>query len=137
MKKKVQAAVLAIAIVFAGVVADGGQADALTRNRCRQYEQTAREVGWSAKEAVIISRVMWRESRCQADAYNGRRRDRSYGLTQVNTWGYLWKGVLAECGGKGGKVRVKADLFNPRTNLWCAKQLRDRYGWYMTWGVRA
>lgn len=67
--------------------------------------------------------VMWRESRCQPRALNIGRRDRSYGLTQINTKGTLWPEVQRRC-----KVTYREQLFNPRTNIACAAALYKAYG---------
>lgn len=70
-----------------------------------------------------FDRVMYRESRCQANAYNGRHRDRSYGLLQINTKGALWGELKRRCG-----LTSKDQLFDPRTNVACAAQLYKVYG---------
>jgi hypothetical protein len=72
---------------------------------------------------AYFDKVMWRESRCQASAYNGRHRDRSYGLLQINTKGALWGELKRRCG-----LTSKDQLFDPRTNVRCAAQLYKVYG---------
>lgn len=67
--------------------------------------------------------VMYRESRCQPDAYNGRNRDRSYGLLQINTKGDLWGELQRRCG-----LSYREQLFNPDINIRCASRLYAAYG---------
>ena len=88
---------------------------------CQEWVETATNVGWPRDREVIerMVAIMWRESRCQPDAYkaddpNGG----SLGLMQINQFwclpstywpsGYLQAhGVLDQC----------MELFDPSTNL--------------------
>jgi hypothetical protein len=67
--------------------------------------------------------VAYRESRCKADAYNGKGRDRSYGVLQLNTKGALWGELKRRCG-----LTSKNQLFDVRTNVRSAAQLYKVYG---------
>ena len=96
--------------------------------RCTQYEDTARAAGWTESEIPRLSYVMWRESRCAVTAYNGKGRDQSYGLVQINTKGANWVELQRRCG-----LSSKDQLFDPYTNLACGKQLKQAYGW-RPWG---
>lgn len=70
-----------------------------------------------------FDRVMYRESRCDPTAYNGRGRDRSYGLLQINTKGANWGELQRRCG-----LTSRDQLFDARTNIACAAQLYKVYG---------
>lgn len=96
--------------------------------RCAQYEDTARAAGWAESEIPRLSYVMWRESKCTPTAYNGKGRDQSYGLVQINTKGGNWAELQRRCG-----LSSKDQLFDPYTNLACGKQLQRAYGW-RPWG---
>lgn len=95
----------------------------LTPGDCNQYvpllELYGIEVGWGL-------RIMARESLCLYNVHNGRRRDDSYGLFQINTFGNLWaghKGVQHLCG-----TVEKAELYDPETNIRCAAAMLAEYG---------
>lgn len=95
-------------------------ADAHTvKGRCPQYTRLLQKYHMPQQ----FSRIMWRESHCKPGAYNGKHLDRSYGLLQINTRGYLWNGVRQLCG-----VTYRAQLFNPETNIRCASKMYKRYG---------
>lgn len=98
--------------------------------QCPDAVNTAAAVGWPADELAALDAVVWRESRCQPDAYNGRNRDRSYGLMQINTKGDLWPDRRDLCG-----LGVPPDLWDPATNLTCGLHLFRRSGWG-PWGGR-
>lgn len=99
---------------------------------CATFFALAMDAGWTWNDWPTLSRIMWRESRCLPDAYNGRGRDRSYGLVQLNTRGGLWDQpigwgapALRElCG-----LTTREDLFEPFTNLACARKLYEIRGW--------
>jgi hypothetical protein len=93
-------------------------------SRCPQIEAIALSVGWPEQEIRTLSYVAYRESRCDPNAYNGRNRDRSYGLVQINTKGSLWDHRRDLCG-----LNQKEDLFIPAVNLSCAYELWARSGW--------
>lgn len=97
-------------------------------NGCPQWLDTARSAGWAEEDLARLTRVMWRESRCNPQAHNGTGPDDSYGLLQVNVKGYLWKGRAQMCG-----LSERSDLFDPATNLRCALVLWQRSGW-RPWG---
>lgn len=72
-------------------------------------------------------KVMWRESRCDPSAYNGKGRDQSYGLLQINTKVLpgmnLWAELQWRCG-----LTAREQLFDPATNIGCAAKLYKVYG---------
>lgn len=93
---------------------------------CPQYEGLLAAAGLPVR---YFSAVMWRESRCDAGEYNGKRNDRSYGLLQINTKGALWGELQWRCG-----LTAKEQLWDPGTNVQCAAALFRTYG-YRPWRV--
>jgi hypothetical protein len=93
-------------------------------SRCPDIEPLAASIGWPQQEIRTLSYVAYRESRCQPTAYNGKDRDRSYGLVQINTKGSLWEHRRDLC-----SLNEKDDLFVPAINLSCAYKLWSRSGW--------
>lgn len=67
--------------------------------------------------------VAHRESRCNPSAYNGRGRDNSYGIFQLNTYGNLWGELSRRC-----NLTTKEQLFEAETNVRCASVLYSVYG---------
>lgn len=98
--------------------------------QCPDAVNVAAAVGWPAEELPSVDAVVWRESRCTPEAYNGQNRDRSYGLTQINTKGDLWPDRRDLCG-----LQVPTQLWDSATNLTCALRLWERSGWG-PWGGR-
>lgn len=121
--KPIRHLALAAALVAASLVAPA-TADAAS-GRCKQYEALlAQHPRWNVAR---MSRIMFRESRCNPLAYNGRHRDRSYGLLQINTKVTarmdLWSELQRRCG-----VTAREQLFDPATNVACAARLYAAYG---------
>ena len=93
---------------------------------CASWFGTAMRAGWTWDTWARLSRVMWRESRCLPDTFNGRHRDRSYGLLQINTKGGLWDKPIAWgypslkdlCG-----LTAREELLDGFTNLRCGRLL--------------
>lgn len=85
--------------------------------RCGEWHDLAISVGWAEEEWDTLSRVMFRESRCQPDAWNGH----DAGLTQINQIHTQW---LAEMGWEHPK-----DMFDPEYNLRFALRLWQTSGW--------
>ena len=95
----------------------------LPATECAEWYPLAVEVGWPVEEWPAVSKIMWRESRCNPLAHNGR--DPRHGtllgsisLLQINTYwctpskwsekGWLQdRNVLDNC----------EDLFDAETNL--------------------
>lgn len=104
---------------------------------CPGWMDLARQVGWPEDQLEKLSFVIWRESRCQPDALNGKDPNGgSTGLTQINHYwckpnrwtpnGWLQdRGALSAC----------PDLFDPEVNLrsallvWFYSVERHGYGW--------
>jgi len=83
----------------------------MLHGRCGEWHDLALEVGWTEAEWDTLSTVLYTESRCQFDAWNGH----DAGLTQINQIHSEW---LAEMG-----YTHPDDMFDPRLNLWFAYRL--------------
>jgi len=88
--------------------------------RCPQWHALLQANGMPIS---FFDPVMYRESRCNPNAYNGSGRDRSYGLVQINTYGSLWGELARRCG-----LSTPEQLFDPATNIACAADLYRTYG---------
>jgi len=90
-----------------------------TTDRCPQHRAAALEAGWSEADWPRLDAIAWRESRCKPDAFNGRGRDRSYGLLQLNMRAHAaWVDPLVD----GDFDR----LFDPQTNFTVALALHRK-----------
>lgn len=79
---------------------------------------------------AFFDMVIYRESRCDPNAYNGQCSDParnvcddSYSLTQINAYGAQWGELQWRCG-----LTAKSQLFDPATNIRCAGILYRAYG---------
>jgi hypothetical protein len=74
---------------------------------CQMWLDLAVDVGWENTEEVLdrLGRVIWKESRCQSDAWNGH----DAGLTQINQIHTDWAASMG--------IKFPDDLFDPATNL--------------------
>jgi hypothetical protein len=90
------------------------EADLELGGQCAQWASTALAAGWSPADWPTVDRIMWAESRCNPDAYNGA--SGVAGLMQIHP---LWK-ADGECSG---------DLYDPYTNLVCARHVWTVQGW--------
>jgi hypothetical protein len=82
---------------------------------CGQWYDEALAAGWSDAEwHEPVARIMWAESRCNPNAYNGA--SGVAGLMQIHP---LWR-ADAECAG---------NLYDPVTNLVCARHVYHVQGW--------
>ena len=79
--------------------------------RCGEWHDLAMEVGWQESEWETLSTVLYTESRCTVDAWNGH----DAGLSQINQIHTSW---LNEMG-----LSHPDDMFDPRKNLWFAYKL--------------
>lgn len=136
MKKKKQTTALAAVLLacapltsFTDVQAAPQAPEAVTTGRthtgvCDQYRGLLSDAGLPV---AYFIRIMWRESRCDPNQYNGRGRDRSYGLLQINTKVTrridLWSELQRRCG-----LVAREQLFDPATNIACAAKLYRAYG---------
>ncbi len=95
-----------------------------------QWWALARQVGWAEKDLPILDRVIWRESRGQADAFNPHDPNGgSLCLLQINRF---WVKYLRQ----NGVINKANDLFDPATCLRAGLVIHrygvERYGW--GWG---
>lgn len=111
---------------------------------CASMFGLAMQAGWTWNEWPQLGGIiMPRESGCKPDALNDNRSsdrcrkrkrcDWSFGLAQINTYGTLWtrpigygtRKTLPElCG-----LTSRDDLYDPYTNLRCARLLFELRGW--------
>jgi len=90
---------------------------------CAEYVADAITAGWPADQAPILARVMFRESRCNPKAWNGKDSNGgSRGLLQVNGIHETW---LIEA----GIITKLDDLFYPDVNIRAALQVYRILGW--------
>lgn len=100
-----------------------------TYGQCGEFHDLAISVGWSENEWPTLSRVMWRESRCTTDAWNGH----DAGLTQINQIHTKW---LSQMG-----YKHPDDMFNPEKNLsfayslWNGREENGQCGW-TPWSIK-
>lgn len=90
---------------------------------CGEYRNMALAVGWPAEEWPRLNYVMWRESRCNFDAWNGH----DAGLMQINEIHSAWLGDMG--------WQHPADMFVPEFNLTFAYRLWETSGW-RPWGFK-
>jgi Lysozyme like domain len=82
---------------------------------CSQWAQTALDAGWTRSQWYEpVARIMWAESWCNPNAYNGR--SGVAGLLQIHP---LWR-ADPEC---------DVDLYDPYLNLRCALHVYHVQGW--------
>lgn len=85
--------------------------------KCGEFHDLAISVGWPEEEWKHLSAVMYRESRCKIDAWNGA----DAGLTQINQIHSSW---LSDMG-----FTHPEDMFSPEKNLLFAFRLWETSGW--------
>jgi hypothetical protein len=94
---------------------------AAAHGRCGEWHDLAIQVGWTEEQWPTVDRIMFRESRCDPNAYHPK-----YGASGLMQ-------VLArytdDCGGNPG------DLFDPAFNLTCSLWILGEQGWsaWSTW----
>lgn len=88
-----------------------------TYGKCGEWHDLAMQVGWPEEEWGFLSQVIWRESRCQVDAWNGA----DAGLTQINQVHTKW---LSDMGWNHPE-----DMFDAEKNLTFAFRLWEGSGW--------
>ena len=118
MPKRITVAALAISLLTA-TPAEAHHTGAPAGSKCPQHYAAAMAAGWSPEHWQRLDYIMWRESRCKPTAYNGRGRDNSFGLMQLNMKAHKsWVGPFV-----GWDFSV---LYDPQTNLAFGKALYDR-----------
>ena len=113
--------------------------------RCGEWKLLAEQIGWPAEEWPIISKVLYRESRCNIGSWN--RDDPatgSRGLMQINGSWCLpnkWNPHPAGWLGALGILTSCEDLFQPEVNLraglaiWLYGEERYGCGWRGPWAT--
>ena len=90
---------------------------------CAAYVADAITAGWPADQAPTIARVMFRESRCIATAFNSQDSNNgSRGLFQINGVHQTW--LIKE-----GYIKKLDDLYVPDVNIRAALHLYGMVGW--------
>jgi hypothetical protein len=82
-----------------------------TYGRCGEWHDLAMSVGWHEEEWATLSTVLFTESRCEVNAWNGH----DAGLTQINKIHTAWAKEMG--------FAFPTDLFNPANNLYFAYRL--------------
>jgi len=88
---------------------------------CPQWWPLAVQVGWPTDQLDMLDRVIFRESRCLPDAWNGH----DAGLTQINQIHTEFVAVMG--------WSWPQDMYNPELNLRFALKLWQGKGW-QPWG---
>lgn len=97
--------------------------------KCGEWHDTAIGVGWPEEQWPTLSRVLYRESRCTPEAWNGH----DAGLTQINQIHSEW---LSQMG-----FSHPDDMFNPVNNLyfayrlWSGREANGQCGW-QPWSIK-
>jgi hypothetical protein len=113
--------------------------------RCGEWYNLAMAIGWPAEEWPIISKVLYRESRCNIDSWNKTDpASGSRGLMQINgSWcrPNKWNPHPAGWLGGLGILTSCEDLFNPEVNLraglaiWLYGENKHGCGWRGPWAT--
>jgi hypothetical protein len=91
--------------------------------QCSEWYDTTLDAGFSRDDWPAIGIIMWRESRCNPTAHNGRDPNTgSFGLMQIN--GYWCRGGGLRNLGWGSGNHCPA-MFDPATNLRAARAIAD------------
>jgi len=88
-----------------------------TYGKCGEWYTTAISVGWPPEEWERLQQIIWRESRCKANAFNGS----DAGLVQINKVHSKW---MSDFG-----YSFPNDMFTPEKNLTFALALWKSSGW--------
>ena len=103
---------------------------------CQYALRLARQAGWPLTEMGTVARILWRESKCQAKAFNKfDTQGGSYGYYQINGywcrpnkyWPIGWlqaKGLVTTC----------SDLLDPKINTYSALAIWHNSG-YGPWAL--
>ena len=84
---------------------------------CGEWHDLAISVGWPEEEWETLGKIIWRESRCTMDAWNGH----DAGLTQINQIHTKWLNQMG--------FSHPDDMFDPEKNLTFAYRLWSGSGW--------
>ena len=96
-----------------------------------QIEALATSVGFPASVAPTVARIAMGESSGITNNYNGKGKDDSYGLMQINMYGDLGPARMKQFG-----LTSKADLNDPTKNMQAALQIWKEAGQsFEPWGA--
>jgi len=111
--------------------------------RCGEWYDLAISVGWPASEWPTLSKVLYRESRCNWDSHNKTDPSSgSRGIMQINGY-WCRKSQWSQNGWlqDRGILNVCDDLFNPTINLkaglaiWMYGEVKHGCGWRGPWAT--
>jgi len=91
--------------------------------KCGEWHDLAIDVGFTEEEWPKVSQIIWKESRCTIDAWNGH----DAGLTQVNQIHTEWLNQMG--------YSYPDDMFDPRMNLefaynlYSSREEKGQCGW--------
>lgn len=85
--------------------------------QCGEWHDLALQVGWPPEEWQNLQKIIFRESRCTPDAWNGH----DAGLTQINQIHTKWLNQMG--------FSHPDDMFDPEKNLTFAYRLWSGSGW--------
>jgi len=108
----------------------------ISKYKCPQWYDLAISVGWSSKQWPKLSKIMWRESKCNPQAWNKAdpTKDGSRGLTQINGfWCRKNKSNLIGWLQARNILMVCADLHNPEVSLRATLAIWQHSKWH-PWG---
>jgi len=102
--------------------------------KCPDYWPLARKVGWKHGDMAILDKVMYKESRCLPEVFNGSDPvGGSRGLTQINGF---WHKILR----RADIMDSPRDLYDPEVNLRAALLIytlqKETTGWgWSPWAI--
>ena len=111
--------------------------------RCGEWRSLALAVGWPVEEWPTLSRVLYRESRCNIDSWNQTDpAGGSRGLMQINGY-WCRKSQWSQAGWlqDQGILTTCEDLYNPEINLraglaiWLYGEQKHGCGWRGPWAT--
>ena len=113
--------------------------------KCGEWHDLAMAIGWPADQWPTLSKVLYRESRCNIDSWNKTDpASGSRGLMQINgSWCRTnkWNPHPAGWLGAQGFLTSCEDLFNPEINLrsglaiWLYGENKHGCGWRGPWAT--
>ena len=116
--------------VEGGAMPSGAPANSESGGRDWLYN-LAKQAGFTDDQARIMAAIAMAESGGKANAFNGKGRDLSYGLWQINMLGGMGPERRQLFG-----INSNAALYDPLTNARAAKAIFDQqgYGAWSVWG---
>tara|TARA_R110002012_G_scaffold282840_1_gene472676 strand:- start:841 stop:1707 length:867 start_codon:yes stop_codon:yes gene_type:complete len=94
-----------------------------------ELQTLAIQGGFTPEEAPLVSRIAMGESSGKSTAFNGKGRDQSYGIMQINMLGDMGPERRAQFG-----ISSNEDLYDPLTNMKAAHSIYKQQGWE-AWGA--